>query len=236
MGTPTVTLKKSSRDNICQFCDKGYSSEKTLSSHMCIRKRRYTDKDSPGCKLGFRIFQRFYELTTNSKTPKTEMEFIKSKYYLDFVKFARYLIDLEPLACNLFVDFVLKNGVKMKDWEKSFVYESFLQEYTKKEPVEKALERTIIEMSAWADKTGNNYYDFFRQVNPVEATYMLRSARISPWVLYLSQSSRELLGKLNKEQGELIASVIDPNFWNKEFSSRLDDALFVKSVLEEAGI
>lgn len=234
MGTQKKTLKKSLRDNICQFCNKGFSSEKTLSSHMCVKKRRYTDKDTPGARLGFRIFQRFYKMTTNSKEPKTETDFINSQYYMSFVKFARYLIDLNPIESEKFVEFVIKNGIRLSDWEKEYVYSLFLQEYIKKEPVERAAERTILEMSRWAEKNNTELCMFFKEISAVEATYLIRSGRISPWVIYLSSTAGELLDKLNSEQGKMIDGIIEPTFWNKEFTKRKDDAKFIMQVCEVA--
>lgn len=238
MATPKKKSKKSSlnRDNMCKFCKKGFSSEKTLSSHMCVKKRRFTDKDTPGARLGFRVFQRFYELTTQSKKPKAVMDFIDSTYYNDFVKFGRNLVEINPLAPDQFIDFVIKNGIKLKSWTAPYVYETFLSEYIKKEPAEKAVERTIVEMDAWATMHDTEFKYFFRDVSEVEATYLIKSGKISPWILYLADSSELLLSRLNEEQGAIISTAIDPTTWHKIFQRKIDDVKFVKDVISKAGL
>ena len=59
-------------------------SERTLSAHMCVQKRRHTDKDLTHVRLAFRTFQKFYEINMhNAKTKqlKNKTEF-KHQYHL----------------------------------------------------------------------------------------------------------------------------------------------------------
>ena len=76
-------------ENKCKWCNKSFQSERTLSVHMCPRKRRWADKEMTHVRLGFRVFQMFYDLNTSSVKAKTMEEFIKSQYYEGFTKFGR---------------------------------------------------------------------------------------------------------------------------------------------------
>lgn len=233
------TKKKSilrSRDSICKFCNKGFSSEKTLAAHMCPKKRRYADKDLVGSRLGFRIFQQFYEMNTKSTTPKTVMDFIFSRHYTGFVKFARYLVDLHPLDSDRFINHVIKNGFKMKEWTKPDVYEKWLNEHLRKEPARAALERGIITLDDWASKNNCSFTDFFSQVSTVEAVYLIRSGKISPWIIYISNSSSELLSRFNDEQSKMLAPILSSNLWSFVFNKRVDDVKYVSQILSEAGL
>lgn len=225
-----------SRDNICKFCSKGFSSERTLIAHMCPKKRRFADKDQPGSLLGFRVYQRFYEFATTAPEPRTFMEFIFSPHYMAFVKFARYVIDLGPLSSDRFIDHVIKNGIKMKQWNNPDVYEKWLVEHLRKEPVAVALERGVLTMDAWATEQGLEYTDFYSKVHTVEAVQLIRSGKLSPWVLYVSENSTDLLGRMNAEQNKILFSILDVNMWNFVFHKRLDDVRFAKEILGEAGL
>lgn len=224
------------RTHKCKFCKKAFSSEKTLASHMCLKKKRWADKDTIGARLGFRVFQRFYEITTNSKKPKSQMDFLESKYYLAFVKFGRYLVELDPINPENFITFVIEHGVKLKDWTKAYVYDMYLEQLIGREPVEKALERTILTMEQWAKENNDTYDNFFMAVNTNEATFMIRNGKISPWVLYLSDSADKLLTRMNEEQGRIISEVIDSKKWHIKFMTRKEDLNFVKSILKEANV
>ena len=203
---------------------------------MCPKKRRMAEKDNLSSRLGFRVFQRFYEMTTAGQQPKTFEQFINSKYYTDFVKFGRHLGHRDAIDTERFIDFVIKNGVKLRDWRKDFVYESFLQELMNKEPAERALERTLLTMSTWATENNTTFNKFFDDVSTNEATHIIRSGRISPWVLYLSESAGSLLSRMSTEQGDMISEIINPSIWQARFHKKQDDVQFVIEVLEAAGL
>lgn len=231
-----TSLGQRKRNHKCKFCKKGFSSERTLANHMCKNKKRFADKDNPQSRLGFRIFQRFFELTTHSKKPKTVEDFITSSYYIGFVKFGRHLINIDPIDTERFVDFVIKNGVKLKDWDKDHVYDAFVDDFVKREPVEKALERSIIFMDKWTQSKGLELKDFFREITTNEAVYVINLGKVSPWVLFIADSAAELLGELNDEQFGMIESKIDPKFWQKKMTAHKEDVAFAKEVLGGSGL
>jgi len=203
---------------------------------MCPKKRRVTDKDSVGSRMGFRVFQRFYELTTNSKKVKTFDDFIDSKYYIAFVKFGRHLVELDPINCNDFVDFVIKNGVKLNDWSKDYVYETYLEDYMRREPPDRALERTIIFLNKWGTDNDCAYSDFFRLATPSEAAYFIKTGKVSPWVLYLSASADTMWDKFNDEQYAMIETIINPGVWKARIMKNAEDKEFIAGALEAAGL
>ena len=73
----------------CKWCGKSFMSERTLAAHMCVKKRRWADREMSHIRLAHRAFQMFYEINTTAKNPKTMEEFIKSQYYEAFVKYGR---------------------------------------------------------------------------------------------------------------------------------------------------
>lgn len=222
--------------NKCRFCEKVFKSEQTLSKHLCVKKQRFSDKDTIGSQLGFRVFQRFFELTTLNKKPKTFLDFIDSQFYLAFVRFGRHLVDLNPIDSNDFIDFLIKKGVKLDEWHKDSLYTEYLKIHMEKEPVERAVERSILEMNSWAENNKKELKQFFTDINTVEAVFLLKSGRISPWVLYLSDSATDLMQDFTLEQLNIIKEVINPSRWQNTFMEKKQDVVFVKKILREAGL
>jgi hypothetical protein len=98
MGTVIKTSQTSlESDTTCKWCEKEFRNERTLSAHMCPKKRRWADKDMTHVRLGFRVFQMFYELSTSASKAKTIEDFIRSQYYEAFVKFGRSCVRNEYL-------------------------------------------------------------------------------------------------------------------------------------------
>mgnify|MGYP003337826251 CR=1 FL=1 len=99
------------QDYQCKFCGKAFTRERTLSSHMCEKKRRWMSKDDPASRIAFSVWTDFMKyVSPNSKKSKTVEDFIRSPDYIGFVKFANYLIELRPTESDKFIQWLFKLG------------------------------------------------------------------------------------------------------------------------------
>ena len=232
----TNQSKISLENNTCKWCEKTFASERTLAAHMCVKKRRWADKDLTHIRLGFRVFQMFYELNTTASKTKTIEDFIRSQYYEGFTKFGRSCLVNEYLKPEQFAEWLIKNGKKLADWSKDKLYDEYLLEYVKKEPGMKALERSIIYLNAWSKETNNNWNEYFTKVTAPRAVHDLRSAKISPWLLYLSETGDQLLEKFSDEQVKMIQQIIDATFWMKVFAQNKEEVKEIKNTCKVASL
>ena len=203
---------------------------------MCVKKRRHLDKDNVASRMGLELYRRYFELNTATKNAKTIEEFIESRYYKSFIKFARRLMDLRPVDQARFVDYVFRNGVKDRDWCKDVVYEAYIVDLLSKEPASRGLERSIKTMEQWGTDHNVPFNMFFAEVSPAEATHLVKMGKISPWVLYLAETSDLLWDRLSDEQANIISSVVDPKLWRVKFEIKKDDCSFTREILREAHI
>ena len=220
----------------CKWCDKEFRSERTLAAHMCPRKRRWTDKDMTHTRLAFRVYQMFYEINTTASKPKTQEDFIRSKYYEGFTKFGRACVRNQYLDPEKFAEWLIRNGIKLQDWCKDKTYDEWLLEHVKKETGLRALERTIMYFTEWAEETGEPWNTYFLKVSPNRAVHDIRSARVSPWALYLSESGGALLENFNAEQVRMIDNIIDAKFWMKLFTKNEAEVDEVRDMCTAAGL
>jgi hypothetical protein len=203
---------------------------------MCVKKRRWADKDMSHIRLAHRAFQIFYEINTSAKEPKSIEDFIRSQYYEAFVKYGRACTVNEWLDPVKYTEHLIKTGVKLKQWASDKEYDKYLKIYVRKEPGLRALERTVIYLAGWGEENNEPWQDYFEKVSPSRAVYDLRSAKISPWILYLSESGDKLLERFNSEQVKMIQDVIDPPFWMKLFTANKEEANEIKQACKEAKI
>ena len=133
----------------CKFCGKSFQREKTLIAHMCEQKRRWVNKDAKYVRLGFLAYNRFYEISSPTSKKRTYENFAKSKYYIGFTKFCIYILNVNAIDAEKFIDFVIKSGVKLDKWTSDAVYETYIRELNKKETAERAVERGILLIQQW---------------------------------------------------------------------------------------
>jgi hypothetical protein len=233
------TISKSNSTYKCQFCDKEFRKESTLTAHLCESKRRSQQQNETGVQFGFKAYIRFYETTQGSAKFKTYQDFSNSPYYNAFVKYGRYCVSIRAINFISFTDWLLKNNKKLDYWCKDSLYEQWLLEYLKREATQDALERGIKEMTEYAEThpdLKNGYRDYFRFGNSNRICHHIVSGRISPWVIFNCDSGVEFLERLDETQVSMIIDYIDPDFWRKKFQDYLADSEWVKDILKAAGL
>lgn len=224
-----------SKDFDCVHCGKAFQKEKTLIAHMCEPKRRHLQKDEKRVQVGFMTFNKFYQQVQRSKE-KTYEEFCKSPYYNAFVKFGSFVTNVRCIYPEKFIDFVVRSGVKLDHWCRDELYDTYLFEMIKIEPVESAVQRSLQTMMDWGDKNNSPYNDYFRFVNVNRAVNDIRNGYISPWLLLHSKSGIDLVSNFNDEHLEIVEPALDIFYWKKHFKSRISDVELVKDIIKEANI
>jgi hypothetical protein len=221
----------------CGHCGKGFMQEKTLFVHVCEQKRRFMAQKEKHVVLAFDTFQKFYALNQpNSKQEKTYEDFCKSPYYNAFVKFGSFVSNVNPLYPSQFIDWIVRSGVKLDHWCRDELYEQYVFELIKREPVEVALERTIKHMLEWANDNNSVWNHYFSYVSLSRACYDIKDGKISPWLILNSPSGKSMLQKFSDEQLGHVQNIIDPPFWLNKFKKMPTDVALVKEVVKESNI
>ena len=219
----------------CNFCDRSFYSERSLLIHVCDQKSRFLARDNKHVRMGFKAYQKVMTFLRMSSKGNFD-DFDNSKFYTAFVKFGKFIIDLNAIQPMGFVDFLIRIEIPIDKWCSMSLYETYIREMTKVETPSDAIERNILLMQQWADDTGEHWSDFFRKVSPVQATMWIMSGRVSPWVLYTAPSAAILFDKFTDEQLSFIQNTIDPDFWQRKIEQNKKEVDNIKKMLEEAGL
>ena len=219
----------------CKYCDKDFKRETTLMVHLCERKRRWQEKDVKGVRIGFNAFIKFFQYTQNSKKPKTQMEFIRSKFYVGFVKFGRYCVDISAINVNNFIEYVIKKNKKLDYWTSDTLYSEYMDTLlTTENPID-TLARAIKYSMVWAENNDTDSKDVLRYGNKNVICYAITTGKISPWVRYNCTSGKNFLHNLTQEQTELIWEYINPSVWEGKFKDFPTDTNYINGILSQAG-
>ena len=227
----------SSKPFVCEYCNTGYSKEKTLIVHICEQKRRHLQQKEKRVQLGFYAFNQFYKLSAGSKKEKTYDDFVKSAYYNAFVKFGRFIMHINPIYPDKYIDYVVTSNVKLDHWCKEEMYEKYAIELIRKEGVETALERSVMTMMEWADEnTPAPWNHYFQHIGLNTAIWNIKDGKISPWLILNCKTGKDMLGKFNDEQLNMIYHVLDPAHWAMRFKRNPKDVELVKDVVKESNL
>ena len=219
----------------CQFCKKDFVRETSLTVHSCEPRRRRQERSERGVELGFQAYIKFYEMTQGSAKLKTYDDFCESPYYKAFVKFGRYCVSIRAINPARFMEWVLKQNKKIDHWCSDTVYTEYLTFYLRVENVNDALARAMEFAIDWSEKTGNPPHDCLRYGGTNAMVYAVTAGRISPWVIFNSESGQKFLDDLNPEQIAIVYPYIDVDHWQKRFQDYPADQEYAKEILKQAG-
>ena len=225
-----------SKPFVCQYCGHGYTKESTLMVHVCEQKRRALAKTERHVVLGFDTFNRFYKMSQNAKHEKTYEEFCKSPYYNAFVKFGSFVSNVNPLYPDRFIDYVVRSGVKLDHWCSDTLYDSYVVDLVKTEPVEVALERSIKTMISWAEAHSAQWNHYFLYASPSRVTFDVKDGKISPWLILNCKNGKDMLRNFDDVQLQAISVIMDLPYWLNKFKKLPADVDLVKQVVKESNI
>ncbi len=221
----------------CKFCNKTFGSEHTLIAHMCEPKRRWTNRNDKNVQLAFRCYQHFWRITSSTmKTERNYEDFMTSKYYTAFVKFANYLSDVYVSSIENYIEWLLKNRVRVDKWSTDTIYEEYIKEYAVRESVDRAVERTVLTMKSWGEQNHMPWNTFFTKCSKPRTIHLIRSGKISPWVLYNSNSGLQFLESLTPQEMIMIEDYVSPAQWSSRFKQSKEDVSFVVEITKASFI
>lgn len=228
---PSVT----DNDYTCEFCNRSFRRETTMIKHLCESKRRWQDKDLPGNRIAFQCWVDFYKKNTGTKKQKTYVDFVKSAYYIAFVKFGNYCVDIKCINVSRYADYLLKNKITVDSWCSDKNYTNFLIEYLRSEDPLDAIARSIETTIENAKKENIQSKDYLRYGNKNRICHYITTGKISPWILYQSASGITFLDSLNEGETKHILDYIDPEKWAVKFKRDTESVNRVKDLLNKAG-
>lgn len=219
----------------CEFCNREFARESTILKHICESKQRWLQKDMQGNRIAYQTFIQFYKKHTAYKKQKTQLEFIKSAYYVAFVKFGNYCVDVNCVNIPRYVDWLLKNQISIDSWASDKNYNKFLIEYLRIEDAMDAIKRSVEYSIILAEKEGIKTNDVLRYGNPNRICYAITLGKLSPWLLFQSESGVRFLETLNPDHAKMIMEYIDPEQWALKFHREPENVRTVKEILAHGG-
>ena len=203
----------------CEFCNKEFARERTLVSHLCKKKERWLSKDHVGNRIGFQTWVEFY-----SKSPlhvrqknNTYDAFVESAYYTAFVKFGNYCSDTKVINPIQYMLWLLKENKSIDKWATDSLYSQYLCDYLRREDAFDAIHRSVSYCIELAEIENIQHKDVLRYGNKGRICQAVFTGKISPWMLYCSQSGIHFLETLNQDHVRIISDNINPEQWSLKF-------------------
>lgn len=232
-----ATTYKSPKKFTCKYCERSFVKEGTLLAHMCESKRRWEQQHDNHVRLGLQAYIIFFGQTQPNSSKVNYADFVKSNYYNAFIKFGKFLIDYRVVNTKRYIEYVITSKFKLDRWCTEQYYLDWLAGYLKTEHWEDALTRSLVTMDKWAEEAGTNIQSssYFFANNNNKICQDIINGRISCWIIFNTDTGKEMLSKLNEEQVTLVYEYIDPDYWRQYFIKFNKESKIVKETLKDVG-
>lgn len=220
----------------CELCNKEYKRKASFLKHKCKFKERIDNKNTAAFRFAYLAFLTFNTYMFPRSKPKSEIEFIKSSYYDNFIKYGEFMTIVKINSLEKYTRFLLDNNVPITAWCDDVVYNTYITNIIRKEKPVEAVERTILVMERWAKDNEQPITEYFSGEKPSTILTNIHRGKLSPWVLYNTKSGKNFLRRLNSIHMDKLYEIIDPEFWKTEFTKHEKETFAIKSVLKTVGL
>lgn len=229
-------MVKTIQEYTCQYCNKSFKQEKTLFVHVCEKSRRHKQKSAPHVRIGFTAFQTFFRITQSTTKEKTYGDFCESQYYLSFVKFGQYIIDVGCINPTSYIEWVITKNQPLHLWNSDKIYTIYLQDWILRENHFEAVQRSLNTMADWADEAGSIFNHYFLYAPTPRIIYDINRAQISAWVIFCSKSGREWLESVSSDELVMIWPMVNADKWTRMIDLSTNEKKEITNLLNQAGI
>jgi hypothetical protein len=227
------TVETDKEEYKCEHCGRNFVRPSTLLKHLCEEKRRWDERERPANRIGYNAWLKFYQRIQPSRKKKDYKDFSASAYYRGFVKFGLYCADINAVNPGKFTDWLLDNGTPIDSWPTDTVYSKYLTEHLRGEDVMDAVHRSVETLLDISEAEHIQMGDVFRFVNVNKLCQKIATGKISPWIVYHSDTGIEFLSRLNEDHRGLIYEYINPEIWQVKFLRYPESVLQAKSIIKE---
>ena len=128
---------------------------------------------------------------------------------------------------------LLSHGIRKENSDTT--YTKYLIEYLRHENHADAIHRSMQTCEALAEEAGIQPHDILRYGNVNRVCYAITLGKISPWMLFQSDSGVTFLDNLGPDHVKLIIDYINPEQWALKFKREPENASDIKDLLKSSG-
>lgn len=218
----------------CEHCGRTFIRESTIYTHLCEGKRRWMDREKQSNRIGFSAWLEFHQRSGTNKKARSYADFIRSAYYLAFVKWGNYCITINALQPLRWCEWLVRNKIRIDEWCSDTIYSRWLIEYLRSEDPYDAIARSISTLEEHRGQY-SQYKDLLRYSSLNALAYQITTGRISPWLLYCCDSGQEFLSRLDATQLAMVYEYIHPEQWALLLRRNPEAVSGIKEILKTGG-
>lgn len=202
----------------CQHCHKKFQREKAFLNHKCKLMIREEELRTPIGQAAWRFYQDWIRML--HKRVPDDRAFLKSHYYLSFIKFAKFVKHINLPTPVKFIKLMVTEKYDPTMWLMDEVYAIYMEYLDTGQSSIEHFNITIATLDKKAQEYNCYFDEIFNYISASEVIELLKQRRLSPLVLLSSTKFSKFLvdtSKKNFEQYIILERLIRPIYWKEQY-------------------
>lgn len=205
----------------CKFCHSRFVHEDRFMRHRCKQMKRDEEFRSIEGQQAWAYYQSW--MKAHRRMVPAAKSFIHSKYFNSFIKFAQFVKKVHIPDTSAFIWLMKEKDISPTIWTNDLVYSQYLEFMDRKVAPKRHAEITINTLFDVADEHECEVSEIFDHLTANEVIILLRSRRISPWLLLNSSKFKDFfVNGTSDEEKIIMESIIRPPYWKAKFEANPD--------------
>jgi hypothetical protein len=220
---------------ICRFCEKSFIREDRYIAHQCKQMRRDDEVRTPTGQAAFVFYQDW--MKSHRRTAPSVEAFLTSRYYNSFMKFAKYVLDVQIPDIELFIWLMREKDIPPTIWTNDTVYTLYIEFLDRKSTPIHQTNITINTLFELADIYKTDVGSVFKVAHPIEVIGLLRKRKLSPWVLLHSLEFKNFYkDRTTPEQKIILDNIIRREYWAEKLKMHPNEISKIKEMVRELSL
>lgn len=181
--------------------------------HRCKEMERADEMLTINGRRAYAHYSHWME-TQNRKIPVMET-FMISSYYTSFIKFSQWAYDMSIPNVKKYIDVMVKGKIAPALWRRDEAYSIFLEWFDKiSSPLDQVSDSidTIRQLSAGLECEAQ---EVFQHMRVGEMLQLIQQRKLSPWLLFCSNSFKLWVAALDSDDRSLLMDTIGISAWSE---------------------
>lgn len=219
---------------LCHYCAKRFTNEIIFERHTCKEKVRAKELASP---MGQAAYQHYLTWMRVRKFKMQSIDaFAASRYYKQFLKFAEMVASAGISKPDRYIEIMLEAGITPDLWCREQCYTMYLDYMdTREKPIDQVIDSIQCLMDI-ADREGVAYGTIISHLGPQRVLSLITQRKVSPWFLFHSTTSQELIRSLSVEEKKAYDKIIKFSAWATRLQQHAAIREEIRSIVKEVGL
>lgn len=161
---------------------------------------------------------------------------MESKFYRSFINFAEMVINANIAKPERYMELMIAGDINPTLWCRNSAYAIYLDYFDKIADPLDHVQESINYLLDICEKENTALPSVFKHLGSQRIISLIRQRRLTPWLLFCSETFKGVLRSLDKSELGAFEIVVNSGYWAKRFDEEQETLNNIKTIAKELGL